>query len=220
MFSIKIATHLITGALVLSLGAGCTTTDPVTGEGQVKKSVLGAGAGALAGAAVGALAGGGEGALIGAGVGALAGGAAGHYMDRQEAKLRQQLAGTGVSVTRRGDELILNMPGDITFDVNRSDLKPSFYEVLNSVVLVLKEFDKTTIHVTGYTDSTGSFELNQKLSEQRANSVGSYLRAQGVVSGRVFTQGKGPSSPLASNDTTEGRALNRRVELTLVPITS
>jgi flagellar motor protein MotB len=91
-------------------------------------------------------------------------------MDRQETKLRQQLEGSGVSVTRQGDNLILNMPGDVTFEVNQSDIKPQFYDVLNSVVLVLKEFQKTSIHVVGYTDSTGTFEYNIKLSEKRAES--------------------------------------------------
>ena len=127
-------------------------------------------------------------------------------MDRQETKLRQQLEGTGVSVTRQGDNLILNMPGDITFEIDRSDIKANFYDVLNSVVLVLKEFEKTSIHITGYTDSTGTFEHNIKLSERRADSVGSYFHAQGI-----------PQDPVASNDTPEGRTSNRRVELMLVP---
>jgi outer membrane protein OmpA-like peptidoglycan-associated protein len=196
---------------------GCAT-DPYTGERRVSKTGKGAGMGAVLGAGIGALAGGDtKSALIGAGIGALAGGAVGNYMDRQEAKLRQQLQGTGVSVTRYGDNLILNMPGDVTFEVDQSDIKPHFYEVLNSVVLVLKEFEKTSIHVTGYTDSTGSFEYNIKLSEKRAASVAAYFKAQGIHPARLFTQGRGPQDPVASNDTPAGRALNRRVQLTLVP---
>ena len=109
------------------------------------------------------------------------------------------------------------MPGDVTFEVNQSDIKPHFYDVLNSVVHVLKEFQKTSIHVIGYTDSTGTFEYNMKLSERRAESVAAYFRAQGIHPARVLTQGRGEQSPIASNDTPEGRALNRRVELTLVP---
>lgn len=193
-------------------------TDPYTGERKVSTTAKGAGVGAAVGAGIGALAGGDtKGALIGAGIGALAGGAVGNYMDRQEAKLRQQLQGTGVSVTRQGDNLILNMPGDVTFEVNQSDIKSQFYGVLNSVVLVLKEFEKTSIHVIGYTDSTGSFEYNIKLSEKRAESVAAYFKAQGIHPARLFTQGRGPRDPVASNDTSAGRALNRRVELTLVP---
>lgn len=195
---------------------GCAT-DPYTGERKASKTATGAGIGAVVGAGIGALAGGSKGALIGAGVGALAGGAVGNYMDRQEAKLRQQLEGTGVSVTRQGDNLILNMPGDITFAVDRSDIKANFYDVLNSVILVLKEFEKTSIHITGYTDSTGSFEYNIKLSERRADSVGSYFQAQGIHPARLVTRGRGPQDPVASNDTPAGRTLNRRVELMLVP---
>jgi outer membrane protein OmpA-like peptidoglycan-associated protein len=195
---------------------GCAT-DPYTGERKASKTAKGAGIGAVVGAGVGALAGGSEGALIGAGVGALAGGAVGNYMDRQETKLRQQLEGTGVSVTRQGDNLILNMPGDITFEIDRSDIKANFYDVLNSVVLVLNEFEKTSIHITGFTDSTGTFEHNIKLSERRANSVGSYLHAQGIHPARLVTRGRGPQDPVASNDTPAGRTLNRRVELMLVP---
>jgi outer membrane protein OmpA-like peptidoglycan-associated protein len=195
---------------------GCVT-DPYTGERKLSKTGAGAGLGALAGAGIGALAGGSKGALIGAGIGALAGGAAGNYMDRQETKLREQLQGTGVSVTRQGDNLILNMPGDITFATNQSDIKPGFYDVLNSVVLVLKEFEKTSIHVTGYTDATGSFEYNIKLSVKRAQSVASYLQAQQVHPARLVTKGRGPQDPVASNDTEAGRARNRRVVLMLVP---
>ena len=139
-------------ALVTTVGLLACTTDPYTGERKTSKAAKGAGLGALVGAGVGLIAGGdAKGALIGAGIGALAGGAAGHYMDRQEAKLREQLAGTGVGVTRQGDNLILNMPGDITFDIDSSDIKPDFYRILGSVALVLKEFDKTSIHVVGFT---------------------------------------------------------------------
>lgn len=203
--------------LIMLFLFGCAT-DPYTGERRVSKTGKGAGIGAVVGAGIGALAGRDtKSILIGAGIGALAGGAVGNYMDRQEAKLRQQLQGTGVSVTRQGDNLILNMPGDVTFEVNRSDINPRFYDVLNSVVLVLKEFEKTSIHVTGYTDSTGGFEYNIKLSERRAQSVAAYLKAQGVHPARLFTQGRGPQNPVADNETPAGRALNRRVELTLVP---
>lgn len=193
-------------------------TDPYTGERKMAKSGMGAGIGALAGAGIGALAGGSKGAMIGAGIGALSGGAVGYYMDRQETKMRERLQGTGVSVTRQGDNLILNMPGDITFATNQSDIKPAFYDVLNSVVLVLKEFEKTSIHITGYTDSVGTFEYNIKLSEKRAQSVASYLQAQQIHPARLVTLGRGPQDPVASNDTEEGRARNRRVMLMLVPL--
>ena len=197
-------------------------TDPYTGEQKVSKTATGAVIGGATGAAIGAATGGDRGkrAGIGAAAGVLAGGAVGAYMDHQESKLREQLQGTGVSVTRVGDDLILNMPGNITFDVNQSSIRSDFYDVLNSVVLVVKEFDKTNIEVSGFTDSTGSDQYNQELSERRAASVGSYLTSQGIASGRVWTRGFGERNPVANNDTPEGRERNRRVELKLIPITS
>jgi outer membrane protein OmpA-like peptidoglycan-associated protein len=158
-------------------------------------------------------------ALIAAGVGALAGGAIGNYMDRQEAQLRSQLQGSGVSVVRNGNDITLKMPGNITFQTNSADLQPSFYQVLNSVALVLKKYDKTILEVAGHTDSTGSAEYNQGLSERRAQTVAQYLESQGVNSERVMTVGAGETHPIASNDTPEGRQANRRVELTLEPLT-
>jgi outer membrane protein OmpA-like peptidoglycan-associated protein len=157
--------------------------------------------------------------LIGAGVGGLAGGSVGYYMDQQEAKLRQKLQGSGVSVTRQGDNIILNMPGNITFQTNSSDINANFYDVLSSVVLVVKEYDKTLIDIAGHTDSTGSDAINQPLSERRAASVGNYLTTQGIDARRIVTQGFGKSRPIASNDTPEGRSQNRRVEIQLTPLT-
>jgi outer membrane protein OmpA-like peptidoglycan-associated protein len=206
-----------TGAAVLLL-ASCTT-NPYTGERQVSKTAIGAAIGAASGAAIGAASGGDRGkrAAIGAGAGAVAGGAVGGYMDLQEAKLRKQLQGTGVSVTRNGDELVLNMPGNVTFDTDHEEIRPEFYEVLNSVVLVLKEYDRTRVEISGHTDSTGEAAYNQRLSERRAGSVGSYLTSQGVARPRVATQGRGETQPIASNATPDGRRQNRRVEMRLVP---
>jgi outer membrane protein OmpA-like peptidoglycan-associated protein len=211
---------LVLGAC-LGLLAACVT-DPYTGERKISKAATGAVIGGAAGAAIGAATGGdrGERAAIGAAAGVLAGGAVGAYMDHQEAKLREQLQGTGVSVTRAGDDLILNMPGNVTFEVDQADIRPGFYDVLNSVVLVVKEFDKTIIEISGFTDSTGSESYNQELPEDRSESVGAYFRAQAVTSGRVVTKGFGERYPVADNDTPAGRERNRRVELRLVPITS
>ncbi|MGO9146536.1 MAG: OmpA family protein [Desulfomonilia bacterium] len=199
---------------------GCTT-DPYTGEQKMSKTAWGSIIGAAGGAAVGAAVTRDhrKGALIGAGVGALSGGAVGYYMDKQEAQLRQRLQGSGVSVTRQGENIMLNMPGNITFQTNSSDINANFYNVLNSVVLVVKEYNKTLIDVMGHTDSTGSDAINQPLSERRAASVGQYLISQGIDARRVATQGFGKSRPIASNDTPEGRAQNRRVELQLSPLT-
>ena len=215
-------TYSIGAVLLASLLLGaCQTTNPYTGQQQTSNTAKGAGIGAAAGAVIGALAGGSrKSALIGAGVGVLAGGAVGNYMDKQEAQLRQQLQGTGVSVTRNGDNLILNMPGNVTFATNQSDVNANFYPVLNSVALVLKQYEKTMIDVVGHTDSTGSMQLNMQLSQARAASVGAYLQSQGILPARIATQGVGPQYPIASNDTPEGRSQNRRVELILRPLTA
>ena len=218
----KFAIMIATAAFVF---AGCTTLDPYTGESKTSAATKGAIIGAVSGAVVG-LASGDDSverrqrALIGAGVGALAGGAIGYYMDRQEMKLRQELEGTGVSVHRDGDNITLNMPGNITFATDSSDLNAQFFAVLSSVAKVLTEFDKTIVEVAGHTDSTGSDEYNQALSERRASSVARYLQNQGINPQRMITIGLGEGMPVADNSTAGGRQLNRRVELTMVPLTS
>jgi outer membrane protein OmpA-like peptidoglycan-associated protein len=205
--------------------AGCYTYDPYTGDKKISDTTKGAGIGAAAGAVVGLLTGGDaaahrKNALIAAGVGALAGGAIGNYMDRQEANLRHDLAGTGVSVTRIGDNITLNMPGNITFKSDSAELDPSFYKVLNSVNLVVKKYNKTVVEVAGHTDSTGAPDYNQKLSERRASSVAQYMESQGLASNRVVTVGAGETRPVADNSSPQGRQANRRVELTLTPVTA
>jgi outer membrane protein OmpA-like peptidoglycan-associated protein len=220
----KTENALLTVVLAAVLCA-CQTVDPYTGEQKTSKATTGALIGAAAGAAVGAISGDDnrerrKRAAIGAGVGALAGGAVGHYMDRQEAELRKRLADTGVSVTRKGNQVILNMPGNITFDTNRSEINANFFPVLDSVAEVLHEYDKTLVEVVGHTDSTGSDAINQPLSQRRADSVVAYLRSHGVVPARLSAYGVSSNYPIASNATAEGRALNRRVEIALLPLTS
>jgi len=206
-------------AVAAALAAtGCTTVNPYTGEQQTSNVAKGSAIGAVVGAAAGAATGKGDKgkrALIGAAIGASAGGGIGYYMDVQEAKLRQQLEGTGVSVSRVGDQIILNMPSNITFASDSSNLSPSIMPVLDSVILVLKEYDETMVNVAGHTDSTGSDSYNQKLSELRAQSVGNYLARGGIVFNRLMMVGYGESRPVASNSTAAGRAQNRRVEITL-----
>lgn len=183
--------------------------------------------GALIGAAIGAAAGLLSGddaverrqrAMVGAGVGALAGGAVGAYQDRQEAELRRETAGTGIDVTRDGDVIKLNLPDGVTFDFAKYDLKPQFYPALNTIASTLKEYNQTIVEVSGHTDSIGSDAANQLLSERRANAVSSYLIGQGVVRERFEVVGMGERYPVASNDTDSGRALNRRVEIRLLPL--
>jgi len=211
---------LLAISLALVVGLGACTTNPYTGEEQASKAGWGAGIGAVTGGLIGAATGGDRSAiLLGMGIGALAGGGVGYYMDKQEDKLRAQLQSTGVSVTRNGDNIILNMPGNITFASDSSNISADFYRVLDSVALVINEFEKTYVDVFGYTDSTGAEAYNQTLSEARASSVASYLISQKVISERVVTRGMGESQPIALNDTPEGRSLNRRVEIVLIPIT-
>ena len=222
------------GKLILALAtatifvSGCTTLDPYTREEKTSQTTKGALIGAGIGAVVGLISGDDaverrQRALIGAGIGALAGGAVGAYQDRQEAALRAELEGSGVSVARTGPNgqyITLNMPGNITFATDSSDLSPAFFDVLNSVGKVLEEFDQTVVEVAGHTDSTGTDAYNQSLSERRAASVARYLQAQGVMPQRLITVGMGEARPVADNGTEAGRAANRRVEITMVPVTA
>lgn len=205
--------------------SGCQTLDAYTREEQTSNTTKGALIGAAAGAAVGLISGDDaverrQHALILAGIGALAGGAIGNYQDRQEAALRAELENTGVSVTRIGDNITLNMPGNVTFATDSSDLSPAFFDVLTSVGKVLAEFEQTVVEVAGHTDSTGSESYNQSLSERRADSVSSYLKSQGVISERLIVVGMGELRPVADNSSDVGRQANRRVEITMVPVTA
>ena len=209
---------------VLVALSGCTTLDPYTGEKKTSNVTRGAAIGAAAGAVVGLISGDNskerkKRALILAGVGALGGGAVGGYMDQQELELRKKLESTGVSVTRDGDNITLNMPGNITFAVDSFDISADFYLVLDSVALVLAKFDKTLVEVAGHTDNTGSDAYNQSLSQKRAGSVSAYLASREVRADRLVSVGAGELRPLSTNSTPEGRAQNRRVEITIVPIT-
>ena len=207
------------GAIAGSLILTACTVNPYTGEQQASKAATyGAGAAVVCGligsidsskharnAALGC-------GLVGAGVGA--------YMDVQEAKLREELQGSGVSVVREGDNIRLILPGNITFETDSYNLRSDFYPVLNSVGTVLAKYNDTTLRVTGHTDNTGSKAYNQTLSERRARAVANYLATQGVSSARSFSEGRGFDQPIASNGSASGRAQNRRVELYILPDTS
>jgi outer membrane protein OmpA-like peptidoglycan-associated protein len=219
----KVVTTLFTCMAV----SACATFDPYTGEEKVSNTAKGVGIGAGVAAIVAYLANKDEDDVgkrnrrilrAAAGGGAIGGGV-GYYMDTQEAKLRKQLRGSGVSVVRDGDNINLVMPGNITFDSGQSDIKSTFLPVLDSVILVVEEFDKTLIVIAGHTDSSGSEELNQNLSERRAQSVANYFSAAKVMKERLESVGFGESNPVAPNSTAQGKELNRRVEITLLPIT-
>lgn len=227
----------LAAAVLTSMLAGCATTAPggyYGGQPQQQypaqdndnnRTQKGAIIGAVAGAVAGLLSGDDaterrQRALVGAGVGGLAGGAIGNYQDRQERALRERMAGTGVDVVRQGDNITLNMPDNITFGFDSSQLQSQFYPVLDNVAATLREYNQTIVEVAGHTDSKGTDEYNQALSVRRADSVGNYLMGKGLVRDRFIITGAGESRPVASNDSESGRAQNRRVEITLVPLRS
>jgi outer membrane protein OmpA-like peptidoglycan-associated protein len=204
---------LALGSLLL---AGCAST----GNPDTAKTRSGAAIGAGIGAVIGLLSKGDkfDNAAIGAAIGGLGGAAIGSYQDQQERKLRAQLANSGVEVQRVGNNITLDMPGGVTFATNSADINASFYTVLDKVAATLGEFNQTVIEVAGHTDSTGSRAYNMSLSERRAGSVVSYLSSRGVARERMISVGAGPDHPVDTNDTPEGRAQNRRVEITIVPV--
>lgn len=159
-------------------------------------------------------------ALVGAGVGALTGGAVGHYQDKQERAMRERLAGSGVEVVRQGDNITLDLPHGVTFAFDSANLRPEFHGTLDRVAETLREYGQTIIEIAGHTDSVGSEQYNQSLSERRARAVADYLVARGVSRDRLIIVGAGETRPVASNETEAGRAENRRVEVTVVPLRS
>ena len=218
--------RLIIAASAMALLAGCASPNPYDNQGQgstgLSKTATYGGLGALAGAVAGAAIdhnNRGKGALIGAAVAGLGAAGYGYYADKQEAAFRASMANTGVEVHLQGDYITLVMPGNITLASDSANIAPSFYQPLNTLANSLKELNgKQQIQVVGYTDNTGSYAYNMQLSQQRAQSVATYLTSQ-VVSGEYLTvKGMGPADPIASNATPDGRAMNRRVQITLTPI--
>ncbi|MBW8785048.1 MAG: OmpA family protein [Novosphingobium sp.] len=207
-------------ALSLLATSGCVT-DPNTGERKVSRTAIGGVGGAIGGALLGGLIGGGTGRIIGAGIGGVAGAAVGSQMDKQIRQLKEQTAGSGIDVTPvdNGQAILVNLPENVTFDVGSYILRPEFRSALDKVADSLKQYPDSLVDVYGHTDSTGSAQMNQTLSENRARTVANYLTTQGVSPARVRSQGFGATMPVASNDTPEGRARNRRVEIKIVPVT-
>ncbi|MBV5310528.1 OmpA family protein [Chromatium okenii] len=216
---------LTTVAVVLS---GCATTGTSggsgmsdTGQGAVMGTVIGAAAGALIGSKS---ANAGRGALIGAIGGALAGTAVGAYMEKQrqdfEKVLADEIASGMIRVQKLpNDELLVGMTGETTFEVDSDRIKPGFYSTMDKIAAIVNKYGKTALAIAGHTDSTGSATYNQTLSERRAGSVEQYLSRAGVASGRLTSAGFGKDQPIASNASESGRRLNRRVDITIVPIT-
>ena len=223
-----ISRRLIVAASAVALLAGCATPNPYDNQGQgssgtgLSKTATYGGLGALAGAVAGAAIdhnNRGKGALIGAAVAGLGAAGYGYYADKQEAALRASMANTGVEVQRQGDNITLVMPGNITFATNSANIAPSFYQPLNNLANSLKQFNnQNLIQIVGYTDNTGNYNYNMQLSQQRAQSVATYLTSQGVSGQYLSVKGMGPADPIASNATADGRAQNRRVQVTPAPI--
>ncbi len=218
----KNARNLALIVALTTLPLAACVTDPETGKKKISKTAIGSVGGLVGGYLLGDLVGGKSDRtekILGAGIGAVAGAGAGYYMDQQEKKLREKTAGTGVNVTRDGDNLILDLPSDVTFPVNSYTVDPMFQSTLVKVADTLKEYEKTYVDVLGHTDSTGSDAYNQTLSVNRAQSVANVLTSSGVQLARIATKGYGESTPKVSNTTEAGRSANRRVEIRLVPVT-
>jgi outer membrane protein OmpA-like peptidoglycan-associated protein len=218
---------IIATVSVVLLLQSCSTFDPYTGESKVSKTAIGATAGAGLAAVIAYVSNKDKDSrtrnkriLAATAGGAAVGGGIGYYMDAQEAKLRNRLGDSGVGIQRDGDKINLIMPGNITFATNSSNINTNFISVLNSVAIVLEEYNQTLIVVSGHTDSSGSAQYNQQLSEGRANSVANHLRGQKILHDRLEVISFGEAQPVADNKTTRGRDLNRRVEITLLPISA
>ncbi|HEY6916429.1 MAG TPA: OmpA family protein [Allosphingosinicella sp.] len=209
-------------AALLATTTACVT-DPTTGQRTISKTAIGAGLGVIAGYLGGDLIGGRNDRtekIVGAGIGAIAGAGIGAYMDRQEKRLREQTAGSGVEIDRVGNEILLRMPSGVTFDTNSYAIQPQFRTTLDEVARTLADYPSTYIDVYGHTDSTGNDAINIPLSQNRAQSVADYLIARGVNAARIATRGFGSSQPIASNATEAGKQANRRVEIRVVPVQS
>lgn len=214
----NILSKLLIGTICLIL-SGCKVLDPYTGESKTSKATTyGLGAAIVCGL-IGASKSGKRARNAAAGCGAI-GASVGLYMDTQENELRKQLVNTGIQVRREGNNIHLLMPDKITFDIDQADLKASFIQALNSIVLVLNQYPDTQLNIVGHTDSIGSESHNLALSNRRANAVAQYLLSQSVVSSRIVARGAGEKMPIASNMTESGRSLNRRVELSISPNTT
>jgi outer membrane protein OmpA-like peptidoglycan-associated protein len=203
---------------VLALAACQAPVPGQTNENAQQSALIGAGIGAVLGAATGA----GDrdemfrNAAIGAAAGSVLGGIGGTNLDRQEAELRNEL-GAGVGITNTGSQLIVTMPQDILFATGSATLTQTLQGDLQDVANSLNRYPNTTINVVGHTDSTGTAEYNLDLSQRRAQAVASVLINAGVAPSRIRVTGMGENQPIATNQTTAGMALNRRVELIITP---
>lgn len=206
---------LITPALMLTILTGCSSI-PQDYQNTAKFGGIGALAGAVAGAVVNhdnrA-----QGALLGGVLGGAGGAGYGFYVDKQEAELRAKMLGTGISVKRDGDKINLVLPDSITFETGSYRLTPQVQQALNEVTASLQRYPGSSLIITGHADATGTPQSNLQLSQMRANAVSVYLQSQGVEPSRLTVLAAGDSAPIADNSNAQGRAANRRVEMTVTP---
>ena len=207
-------------AAVSLLGVSACVTDPNTGERHVSRTAIGGAGGAALGYLLGGLIGGKTARIVGAGIGGVAGGVVGYQLDQQIRELDEATEGTGVDVTETpdGTGILVNLP-DVTFAVDSTTISPSFRAALDEVAASLQKYPNSLVDVMGHTDSTGSDAYNLDLSRRRAESVANYLVSRGTSRARIATIGYGEQYPVADNTTEQGRALNRRVEIRITPIT-
>jgi len=203
-------------ASAVALG-GCETMQ------ENQRATAGAAIGAVAGAVIGHQVSHGKGAYVGAALGALAGGSIGYYMDKQEREFQRQLEeerrAHAIEIQRMQDDTLkLTLDSEVSFDFDSAQIKHGFARTLDKIADVVSRYDKTVVYVVGHTDSVGSADYNQRLSERRAQAVADYLAAHGVDRARIHVEGRGEREPRASNATEAGRQLNRRVEIFLKPI--
>lgn len=212
-------TRLLTSAAaVLSLiTVSACVTDPNTGERKVSRTAIGGAGGAGLGYLLGSVIGGSTARILGAGIGGVAGGAIGYQKDKQIRELRESTAGSGIDVTESGDGILLNLP-DVTFAVDSTEISPAFQSALTRVAQSMVQYPDSLVDVYGHTDSTGSDQYNLDLSQRRADAVSRYLISRGVSSARLQAKGMGESYPVADNNTADGRAKNRRVEVKITPV--
>ena len=220
--------HSITKGIAVAatfaiLTSGCASDGSMTETG--KGAAIGTLSGAALGAAIGSFSGNaGRGALIGAVGGAIAGGMVGAYMEEQRRDFEKALADEIAAGTIRveklpNDRLLVGMTGETTFETDSARIKSGFYPTMNTIAGIMNKYGKTELKVAGYTDSTGTASYNQGLSERRAGSVARYLEGDGVQPQRIYATGYGQRDPIASNASAYGRRLNRRVDITIIPIT-
>ena len=220
----KISRTVMTGTAALAL-LGTTTacvTDPNTGERKVSRTAIGAGVGGTLGYLLGGAIGGDAARIIGAGIGGSAGSLLGKRFDDQIKELDEQTQGSGIEVEEVGDQdaILVRLPDGVTFARGSADINPGFYTTLDAVADSLIKYPNSLVDVYGFTDTTGGDALNQRLSEQRAQSVADYLAARGVARSRFATRGFGENYDYLRVKTADGvdEALNRRVEIKIIPI--